>query len=303
MGSRREFRAGVLFMVPALLLTALIFAYPLWKAFELSFYRYILNRPSRTSFIGIENYHQLLFEDSAFRTSVLVTVTFVVVTVLLILTLGLGIAGLLARDPVRRRSTAWADRYQVLFLLPVLMTPAVSGTIFRVFIWNEDAGLANWIIDSIFGVKLDWLVDADLALVVIVLTEVWVHLPLAVLVLYSAMRSVPINLYEAARIDGASNVRQFWHISLPYIRPQIVFVALLQTTLSFRQFEIIYLTTGGGPAGATRVLTMQIYETAMGTFNFGYANAMGVMMLLMVAAICIGIIVSQGRTTDAMGER
>lgn len=290
-------------MLPALLLTALIFAYPLWKALELGLYRYILNRPSRTAFIGFENYYQLLFHDTAFHDSVVVTAFFVAATVVLILLLGLAIAGLLARNPLRRRRSPWADRYQVLFLLPVLMTPAVSGTIFRVFIWNDDTGLANWIIVSLGGTRQPWLVDAQLAMLAVILTEVWVHLPLAVLVLYSAMRSVPRSLYEAATIDGADGWRQFWHISLPYIRPQIVFVAMLQTTLSFRQFEIIYLTTGGGPAGATRVLTMQIFETAMGNFNFGYANAMGVLMLLMVALVCTAILVSLGRTTDAIGER
>ena len=299
----RELTTGIGFMLPALLLTVAVFAYPLWKAVDLSLQRLLLHRPARTAFIGLDNYYNLLFTDAAFRASIVVTAIFVVATVLVVMLSGLAIAGLLARDRARRLSTPWADRFQILFLLPVLMTPAVSGTIFRVFIWDYDTGLANWLLVSVGLPRAPWLIDRHFALVAVILTEVWVHVPLAVLVLYSAMKGAPRSLYEAAMIDGAGNWRQFWHITLPWVRPQIVFVAMLQTTLSFRQFEIIFLTTGGGPAGATRVLTLHIYETAMASFNFGYANAMGVLMLLMVGVVCAGILFGFGRTNAAMADK
>ena len=290
-------------MLPALLLTLCVFAYPLYKAVDLSLQRFLLHRPGRTAYIGLDNYYNLIFNDAAFRSSVVITAIFVVSTVALVLLAGISIAGLLVRNRARRGSTALADRFQILFLLPVLMTPAVSGTIFRVFIWDYDTGLANWFFVGLGLPRQPWLVDQQLALLAVILTEVWVHTPLAVLVLYSAMKGAPRSLYEAAMIDGASNWQQFWHITLPFVRPQIVFVAMLQTTLSFRQFEIIFLTTGGGPAGATRVLTQHIYETAMASFNFGYANAMGVISLLIVGTVCIAIIAGFGRTDAATAEK
>lgn len=299
----RDFVAGLLFMLPALLITFCVFAYPLYKAVDLSLQRFLLHRPDRTSYIGLDNYYSLIFTDEAFRSSVVVTAIFVVSTVALVLVAAIAIAGLLVRNQAHRGSTPLADRFQVIFLLPVLMTPAVSGTIFRVFIWDYDTGLANWLFISLGMPRQPWLVDQQLALVAVILTEVWVHIPLAVLVLYSAMKGAPRALFEAAMIDGANSWQQFWHITLPFVRPQIVFVAMLQTTLSFRQFEIIFLTTGGGPAGATRVLTMHIYETAMANFNFGYANAMGILSLFIVGAVCIAIIAGFGRTDPATAEK
>lgn len=294
---------GLGFMLPALLLTLTIFAYPLYKAIEHSLHRLLLNRPARTAFIGLDNYYRLLFDDPAFRQSIVVTAIFVVTTVLLVVGIGLALAGLLARDRATRRATPLADRYQIVFLLPVLMTPAVSGTIFRVFIWDHDTGLANWILMSLGGPRVAWLVQPRTALFAVIVTEVWAHVPLAVLVLYSAMKGAPRTLYEAAMIDGAGNWRQFLHITLPFVRPQIVFVAILQTTLSFRQFELIFLTTGGGPASATRVLTIHIFQEAMSRFNFGYANAMGIASLVLVGSVVAGIIVLFGRTQEASWDK
>ena len=128
-------------------------------------------------------------------------------------------------------------------------------------------------------------------------------MPLAVLVLYSAMKGAPRVLYEAATIDGAGGWGQFRHVSLPHVRPQLVFVAMLQTTLSFRQLAIIFLTTGGGPAGATRVLTVHIDETAMASFKFGYANAMGIVTLLLVGVVCSAILGLFGRTERTIAEK
>jgi multiple sugar transport system permease protein len=300
---RHDLLVGLGFMLPALLLTFTIFAYPLYKAIDHSLHRLLLNRPQRTAFIGLDNYWRLLFDDPAFRDSILVTAIFVTATVLMVVAIGLAIAGLLARGRATRTRTPLADRFQIAFLLPVLMTPAVSGTIFRVFIWDYDTGLANWLSMSLGGPRVAWLVEPRMALFAVIMTEVWAHVPLAVLVLYSAMKGAPVSLYEAAMIDGAGNWRQFLHITLPYVRPQIVFVAILQTTLSFRQFELIFLTTGGGPASATRVLTIHIFQEAMARFNFGYANAMGVTSLLLVGAVCGTIIGLFGRTHQASFDK
>ena len=134
---------GFWFILPAVLLTATIFLVPFYRAFETSLHRLLLYRPNRTAFIGFDNYWRLLTRDEAFRNSVVLTAIFVVATVILVLIVALLTSGLLVRNRVRRGYSPVADKFQIFLLLPFLMTPAVSGTIFRVFIWDFDTGIAN----------------------------------------------------------------------------------------------------------------------------------------------------------------
>jgi len=294
---------GFLFILPAVLLTATIFLYPFYSAIATSLERAYLHKPGREQFIGLANYVELLFADPAFRTSVVNTSIFVVGCVVLTLAGALLTAGLLARNRVGRRHTRGAERYQLMLLLPFLMTPAVTATVFRVFIWDYDTGLANWLARGLGLPPVPWLIDPQMAMVAIIVTEVWAHVPLATLILYSAMRSAPVSPYEAAIIDGAGEWQQFRYVTLPFIRPQLVFMTIMQLTLSFRQFELIFLTTGGGPGDSTRVLTIHIFQTAMQEMNFGYANAMGVLSLLVVGAVSAALIVGFGRSEAVVWDK
>ena len=294
---------GFWFILPAVLLTATIFLVPFYRAFETSLHRLLLYRPNRTAFIGFDNYWRLLTRDEAFRNSVVLTAIFVVATVILVLIVALLTSGLLVRNRVRRGYSPVADKFQIFLLLPFLMTPAVSGTIFRVFIWDFDTGIANWLLRSAGIPPVEWLTDPEMAMVAIIFTEVWAHVPLAVLILFSAMKSAPRWPYEAAMLDGANYWQQFLHITLPYVRPQLVFVSIMQLTLSFRQFELIFLITGGGPGRSTQLLTLNIFEKGMGDLNLGYGNAMGILSLVLVGSITAVIIAGFSRTEAVSWEK
>ncbi len=294
---------GLVFILPAIVLTAVIFFYPFYSAISASLQNMFLHRPGRERFIGFENYIELLTDDEAFRTSVLNTSIFVTGCVVFTILGALVISGLLVRNRVGRPPSRWAERYQLLLLLPFLMTPAVTATVFRVFIWDYDTGIANWIARSIGLDPIPWLIAPNTAMAAIIITEVWSHIPLASLILYSAMRSAPIQPYEAAIIDGANEWQQFRHVTLPYIRPQIVFMTIMQLTLSFRQFELIFLTTGGGPGDSTRVLTIHIFEKAMQDLNFGYANAIGILSLVVVGGISAAVLLTFGRSEAAVWDK
>lgn len=294
---------GFWFILPAVMLTSIIFVVPFYKAFETSLNRFLLYRPSRNAFIGFDNYWDLITDNEEFRDSVLLTAIFVVSTVILVMILAAGISGLLVRNQVRSGYSAFADKFQIFLLFPFLMTPAVSGTIFRVFIWDYDTGIANWILKSVGLPRVPWLTDPGWAMTAIIFTEVWAHIPLAVLVLYSAMKSAPRQPYEAAMLDGASYWQQFRHITLPFIRPQLVFVSIMQLTLSFRQFELVFLITGGGPGNSTKVLTMLIFETALGDLDFGYGNAMGMLSLVLVGTVTAFLIAGFSKTEDVSWEK
>ena len=296
-------RVGYLFMLPAILLTATIFIYPFYQAVETSLQRHILYRPDRIGFIGFDNYARLIFGDADFRQSVVLTAIFVVASVLLVLLLATFTSALLLRAHVQHRRSGAGDRLQLLLLLPFLMTPAVAGTVFRVFIWDYDTGIANWLLRMIGLPAVEWLTSPPWAMTAVIFTEVWAHVPLAILVLYNAMKSVPRDPYEAAVIDGAGYWRQFTDITLPYVRPQIVFIAIMQLTLSFRQFELIYLLTGGGPGSSTKVLTISIFETGMQDLNFGYGNAMGMLSLVLVGVVCTTIIMGFARTESVSWDK
>lgn len=300
---RDRYAVGLAFMLPAILVTATIFFYPLFTGISASLQRIFLHQAGRERFIGLENYITLLTDDEEFWRSVATTSIFVVSTVALVLLGALLISGLLVRNRVGRRRLRFAEYYQLALLLPFLVTPAVTATIFRVFIWDHDTGLANWLLRQFGFAAVPWMTDPNMAMVAIILTEVWGHMPLAVLILYSAMRSAPVEPYEAAVIDGAGEWRQFVYITLPYIRMQILFTVIMQMTLSFRQFELVYLTTGGGPADSTRVLTILIFDKAMRDLNFGYANAIGMLSLVVVGVITAALIVGFGRNEAVVWEK
>jgi len=294
---------GFWFILPAVLLTATIFLVPFYQAASTSLNRFILFRPSRNAFIGLDNYIDLLTDNEEFLQSIVITAVFVVATVILVMLSAAGISGLLVRSQVKTGQVGFADKFQIFLLFPFLMTPAVSGTIFRVFIWDFDTGIVNWLLRSASIPPVPWLTAPNWAMVAIIFTEVWAHIPLAVLVLYSAMKSAPRQPYEAAMLDGASYWQQFIHITIPYIKPQLVFVSIMQLTLSFRQFELIFLITGGGPGGSTKVLTMAIFETALQDLEFGYGNAMGMLSLILVGVVATVVILGFSRTEDVSWEK
>jgi multiple sugar transport system permease protein len=174
----------------------------------------------------------------------------------------------------------------------LLMPWAVPGVIVSLnFLWMFDAsfGVVNAILRKLGLVSTDiaWFVDADTAMATVILATVWKSFPFFTITLLAALQSIPKSLYEAARVDGASAWQEFREVTWPGIQRPAMLAVILNALWTFREFDIIYVATGGGPAGATETLGILVYREAFGSFRFGTAAAIGVLMLCTAALIVL----------------
>ncbi len=164
-------------------------------------------------------------------------------------------------------------------LAPYAISPVVAVIMWRYMI-EPDVGFLTHAMSSLGLPGLDWAVNRWHALGVVSLLSIWLHLPFTFIILYSALISVPVSLYEAARTDGASAWNEFWHVTLPSIAPAILIAMLFRYVFAFRIFTEVWLLTGGGPVRQTEVLATFLYREGFRYQNFGTASATGWLMLL-----------------------
>ncbi len=273
---QRQRAFQILLLLPALLLLFTLTVYPLVDVIYHSFYDYDYIKGTKR-FIGLENYHKLL-GNRFFLRSVQNTVVFSVVATAAEVLLGLGLA-LLLGWPFRGR------RYVIpLMIFPMMISTMVVSAIWRAW-FHYDFGFLNFVLRSLGLGGVRWLFDPDLALFSIVLVDVWQWTPLAFLILLAGLQSIPQELYEAARVDGASGVSLFRHITLPLIRSHLLLATLLRTVDTFKLFDKVYALTGGGPGLATETISMHIYREGFKFFNLGAASAASVVMIGVVGAL------------------
>jgi multiple sugar transport system permease protein len=204
------------------------------------------------------------------------TIYLVVATTLIPTVVGLGLALLM------EKSFRGIGLVRSLYLLPIMTAPIVVALTWRAM-FNNDAGWINWI-SGMAGLPTPvWLGDPLLAMPVVIITDAWTSIPFQAILLLAALLNVPSELKEAARVDGASGARVFWHITLPWIRPVLYIVIVLRFMDAFRKFEAIQQLTGGGPGLSSTPINLQIYNTGLFYHRIGYAAAWGIVMVAMIA--------------------
>lgn len=289
---RKQFFRGWPFIIPGLAVLALTVIAPIAYGFVFSLRDVVLYRFSRQVFVGFANYLDLL-ADPFFLKSASITLTFTVSVTFLSLLIGLVVALLLDGSLSRVKNI-----YAALFLLPFITTPVVAGLIWRFFVLDPEYGLVNTLLGLLGLAGPGWLIDRDLALGAVIAANTWRLAPLAFLVLYAALSTLPGELSEAARIDGAGPVRVAWNIQLPLIAPHTIFVGLVLMTSAFREFDAVYSMTSGGPARETTTLTILTYVRGIVNFDIGMANAISFTMFLMVlvlAGIYVAAVAARGQ--------
>jgi len=268
---------GRWFLLPGLLFLFAVDLIPLAYAAWASFYDWWLIRPRDIRFVGLANYLQLP-GDPEFTRAVVVTALFTAGAVLVEFVAGLGLALLFAqRLPFLRP-------IRVLLLLPLFVVPVVGATMWRV-IFHPEVGVLNYYLSLLGLGRPPWLSDPTLALVSIALVDAWRSIPFMFLVMYAGLEVLPAELFEAAAVDGASAWQRFRHVTAPLLAYVMLLAVLIRGMDAFREFDIIFVLTGGGPGTATQTIQILNYR-AFGLGHMGQANAIGLVTLALVAVVC-----------------
>lgn len=270
-------RAGRWFLLPGLVFLFAIDLVPLIYSAWISFYEWWLLRPRNIRFVGLGNYLQLM-TDPEFGRAVVVTTLFTVGAVAAEFLAGLGLA-LLFAQPLR-----FLRPLRVLLLLPLFIVPVVGATMWRV-IFHPELGVLNYYLNLAGLGRPAWLGDPTLALVSITLVDAWRTIPFMFLVLYAGLQMLPAELYEAAAVDGASRWQAFRHVTVPLLTYIMLVALLIRGMDAFREFDIIFVLTGGGPGTATQTIQMLNYRV-FGLGHMGLANSFGMVTLALVALMC-----------------
>jgi len=269
---RRSTVVRYLFLLPATLFMLTFFVYPVIDNLLISVQDTDVNALIHGSgpFIGLNNYAAVLGSD-VFQTAVRTTAIFTVVSLAAQFTLGLGLAIYFNRSfPLSRTIRA-------LLLLPNLLPFVVTATAFR-WLFTDPNGFVNYVGGDLLHVvppHTAWLADNQLALPVVILANVWIGTPFNMVLLYGGLQGIPREIYEAAAIDGAGAWTRLRWITLPLLRPIISVLLILGFIATIKVFGLVYVLTGGGPAGATQTFLVLAYNLSFLNFQFGQGAAVG----------------------------
>lgn len=268
-----RYLAAFLLLLPAVGLRLFTTVYPFFRTFYFAFTDYNPAFPP-LKVIGTGNFIRMR-SDLAVNSSVFFTVIYVLLSTLLELFFGVLVA-LLLNSTFRGRSFVRAVN-----LIPWAIPMVVAAMGFR-WMFDSDFGIITDLTVRLTGLHIPWLTTSVGAKGAVILASVWKSTPFLSLVFLAALQGVPSELYEAARVDGANALQNFFKITLPLILSQVVTIALFMIVWQLAAFDLIYTMTGGGPGFATSVLAYSIYQAAFGGLNFGYASAISLILFLLV---------------------
>jgi multiple sugar transport system permease protein len=267
-------RAPLYMIGPAFLLQIALVVVPLIIAFAASFHRWYLPRPQDRAFIGLANYVHLL-TSREFYDSVWVTVKFIGLTVLGTTVLGL-ISGLLVA-----RSFRGVAVFRSLLIIPMMITPAVSALLW-ITMWHGNFGAVNSILTTLGLPTVEWVSDPRTALLSVAIPDIWQWTPFVMLVVVAGIQTLPVEVYEAATVDGASGWRMFTRITLPLLLPYLITAVLFKIVYTLRVYDLPLILTKGGPGRVTEIASLQISFTAFTAFQVGRAAAHSFLVLLVL---------------------
>nr|WP_249138897.1 sugar ABC transporter permease [Actibacterium sp. MT2.3-13A] len=263
--------------------------FPILYSLYLSFFRIKLTRPNRTPFVWFDNYTDL-FTNDLFWVSVARTVTFSVVSVSAIAVIALLVALLLNQDFRGRRILS------TILLVPWAI-PYVANALMWKWIYDSGYGALNGILYQMDFIDkyMIWLGDQEKTIFLIANAFVWKEVPLATILLLVSLKSIPSDLYQAARVDGASVWQRFVHVTLPAMKPGFMLVMIYETMMAIRHFDLFFILTEGGPGDASHVLSWHIYVETFRNLSFGSGAAMSYVLALVTFALSYTFIRTLGR--------
>ena len=256
-------------ILPTLAILLIFRFLPMLEAFYLSLTQYDLVHPPK--FIGLANFVDLV-QDPLFLKSARVSLTYVAFSVVPVLPLSLGLAVLF------NRSLWFKNLLRSAIFMPVVM-PAVVMAVVWTFMYQQD-GVVNTLLGWVGIDPIAWLRSSASALWAVILVGIWRATPYYMVIFLAGLQAIPTDYYDAAKIDGAGGWASFWHITLPLLKPTTLLVVVMNVIVAMKVFAVPLIMTGGGPADATRVLPLFIYQTAFEFFDMGRAAAMSVFLFV-----------------------
>ena len=275
---KNDWLTALLLVTPGLLLLAAVLAYPVIRGVMMSFYRINLAIFAPPAFIGLKNYVQA-FSNPEFLSALWHTLYIVALSISLEFVIALALAHLFNQDFPGR------NVLRGIVLVPWMIAPVVVGLMWSQLL-NQTYGIVDYLLvkTGLFHHSIGWLSTPWLALQVMVGVDVWRETPFVMIILLAGLQGIGAELYEAAMIDGAGAWQRFRFVTMPMLRPAIALALLMRTMIALRFFDIPWVMTRGGPAGATEVLGTQAYKAAFVGFRMGYGSAIASVVLILALA-------------------
>ena len=279
--ARRTFLTALGFMLPFFILYTIFTIWPVIQGFYVSLHKWGLM--GKQAFVGLDNYKKFL-GDKNFWGALSNTVKFVIITTPALVIVAMALA-MLANRPVGAKKF-----FRISFYLPSILSVSVASFIIK-NVFSPYTGLMNSLLHLLHlipgGTEIQFLQTKSLAWMVVSSMTVWWTVGFSMMLFISALQDIPADIYEAARIDGATRAQQLWYLEIPLLKPTTWLVVLLQMIACFKVYAQIDLITGGGPAKATRPLIQYIFETAFDKNNMGYAAAMSFVLFAILLVLSL----------------
>jgi multiple sugar transport system permease protein len=272
------------FLAPVTVYLVLFYAYPLYRNLDLSLRDYTVRSfvQGGAPFIGVKNYDAVL-HDPIFVPALVHTMVFTLVSLAFQFTIGMALAVFFTQH-FRLSATLRA-----LFLVPWLLPLIVSASTWS-WMLNSDSGVVNSVLRSFGIAPVNWLTSPQWSLVSVIIVNIWIGIPFNLVVLYSGLRTIPESLYEAAALDGANGWQRFWRVTFPLLRPVSAITLLLGLIYTLKVFDIIWITTRGGPADSSTTFATWSYRLGFGNLLPAFGPGAAVGNLLIVIAVVFGLI-------------
>lgn len=262
------------FIIPTLVFLILINIFPLFYSLILSFADYSAISGKPPIWIGIRNYRELLNDPHVWN-SFYITLKYVIISVFGQLVVGFGVALLL------NRKIPGKGVITTLLLLPMMMSMAIVGLFWKL-LYSPSWGIINYLLG--LG-KFVWISNADVALLAIAITDIWMWSPFVMLLSLAGLSAIPQHLYEAASIDRASRWFTFRRITLPLVSPLLLIAVIFRTMEAFKTFDLAYIMTGGGPGTATELISIKLYNMAFPQWQTGKSAALAYIVLIVIIGV------------------
>ncbi len=260
-----------LFLLPSMLLLLIFVLWPMLYSMVLSFYEW--NPLKDNIFVGLRNYKEL-FHDKLWWISVWNTLYYIVLNVPLIIVIALGMAALVTR-------TQFSKLFRGIYFMPTMLSLVATGIAWN-YLLGTNNGAVNGLLNALGIGSVKWLTSGKIAMISIVIVTTWRWAGYYMVMLVAGMLGISEQYYEAAGLEGATIWQKFRYITLPELRPILVFIALMSIIGSFQEFDLFYMITSGGPGTSTHVTGYYMYQTAFSSMKMGYASAMSVVLFVVI---------------------